>query len=99
MEAKLEEIRGKVETIKAALESCTASDKISSPSDTEPVATGSDAVEETIPKATPTPNGRHLDEESDGEAAHDAPSSPQELPEAEVAQVAQPPPPPPPPEV
>jgi len=110
MEASVEEARSKLETIKAALKSCSGSDKISTTNVAEPPETSDHAVEETIPNAAPTPNGCQPEEEHggeaahdappeeehDGEAAHDAPPSSQERQEAEDAPVAQPPPPPPP---
>jgi hypothetical protein len=98
MEESLEVVRGKLETIKAALNSFSSSDKTSTTNAAEPLETSVHVVEETIPIAAPTPNGCQLEEEKhDGEGAHDAPPSSQERQEEEAAEVAQPPPPPPPP--
>jgi len=98
METSVEVVKGKLETVKAALDSCSGPDRTSMNDAAEPVDTSIHAEEGTAPDSAPTPNGCHLEEDAEGE--HDAPSStqePGEQPEEEVAQVAQPPPPPPPP--
>jgi len=97
MEESLEVVRGKLKTIKAALNSFSSSDKTSTTNAAEPLETSVHVVEEIIPIAAPTPNGCQLEEEHDGEGAHDAPPSSQERQDEEAAEVAQPPPPPPPP--
>jgi len=97
VEASLEVIRSKIETIKVALNRCVGVDDNCTTNTADPLQTGDQVVEETIPNAAPTPNGCQLEEDYDGEADHDAPPSSQERQEVETAQVAQPPPPPPPP--